>query len=180
MNKTESPRNSSSFFRPWNEVKCSLETDEDSSRTSPDSISSNKNNESIIWRPDSVENDECIEKNSLKILRNFVDKTSNIESQNLLNNTSYYHPNWYYHFGSSRPDWILPNEFDAQWLQEYQNVHLAVTEINRQEALAKQAKKLRPKKFKCDYCPMTFSNNGQLQGHLRIHTGNYLTKFIFL
>lgn len=41
----------------------------------------------------------------------------------------------------------------------------------QQDAAAKRMKKLRPKKFKCSECPMTFSNNGQLRGHFRIHTG---------
>lgn len=33
------------------------------------------------------------------------------------------------------------------------------------------AKKQRPKKFKCTFCDVAFSNNGQLKGHIRIHTG---------
>ncbi|XP_063703094.1 zinc finger protein 358 [Culicoides brevitarsis] len=42
-----------------------------------------------------------------------------------------------------------------------------------EEAAAKQmsAKKQRPKKFKCPHCDVAFSNNGQLKGHIRIHTG---------
>ena len=38
-------------------------------------------------------------------------------------------------------------------------------------ALESAAKKTRLKKFKCDQCSSSFSNNGQLRGHLRIHTG---------
>lgn len=34
------------------------------------------------------------------------------------------------------------------------------------------ARKQRPKKFKCPHCNVAFSNNGQLKGHIRIHTGN--------
>lgn len=33
------------------------------------------------------------------------------------------------------------------------------------------ARKQRPKKFKCPHCDVAFSNNGQLKGHVRIHTG---------
>lgn len=33
------------------------------------------------------------------------------------------------------------------------------------------AKKQRPKKYKCPHCDVGFSNNGQLKGHIRIHTG---------
>lgn len=32
-------------------------------------------------------------------------------------------------------------------------------------------KKQRPKKYKCPHCDVGFSNNGQLKGHIRIHTG---------
>lgn len=44
-----------------------------------------------------------------------------------------------------------------------------------EEAAAKQmsAKKQRPKKFKCPHCDVAFSNNGQLKGHIRIHTGKF-------
>ncbi|XP_067624260.1 uncharacterized protein hkb [Eurosta solidaginis] len=36
---------------------------------------------------------------------------------------------------------------------------------------AVNARKQRPKKFKCPHCNVAFSNNGQLKGHIRIHTG---------
>lgn len=32
-------------------------------------------------------------------------------------------------------------------------------------------RKQRPKKYKCPHCNVGFSNNGQLKGHIRIHTG---------
>lgn len=35
------------------------------------------------------------------------------------------------------------------------------------------ARKQRPKKFKCPHCDVAFSNNGQLRGHIRIHTGKW-------
>ncbi|XP_025018651.1 zinc finger protein 354A [Tetranychus urticae] len=34
-----------------------------------------------------------------------------------------------------------------------------------------EQKKQRPKRFKCVHCDVSFSNNGQLKGHIRIHTG---------
>ena len=35
-------------------------------------------------------------------------------------------------------------------------------------------KKQRPKRFRCPHCQVAFSNNGQLKGHVRSHTGiNY-------
>lgn len=53
-----------------------------------------------------------------------------------------------------------------------------------EEAQAKilSSRKQRPKKFKCPHCEVAFSNNGQLKGHIRIHTGEllfYLLKCIF-
>ncbi|EDX11588.1 Krueppel-like factor 16 [Drosophila simulans] len=36
---------------------------------------------------------------------------------------------------------------------------------------ALNSRKQRPKKFKCPNCDVAFSNNGQLKGHIRIHTG---------
>lgn len=45
--------------------------------------------------------------------------------------------------------------------------------ILAEEAEAKNlnARKQRPKRFKCPHCDVAFSNNGQLKGHVRIHTG---------
>ena len=37
--------------------------------------------------------------------------------------------------------------------------------------LNESSKKSRPKKFQCPHCQVSFSNNGQLKGHIRIHTG---------
>nr|XP_046471260.1 uncharacterized protein LOC124213723 [Neodiprion pinetum] len=58
---------------------------------------------------------------------------------------------------------------------EYQR-HLAIEEAARalqhHETLVKQSKKLRPMKFPCPHCNVAFSNNGQLKGHIRIHTVN--------
>lgn len=53
--------------------------------------------------------------------------------------------------------------------QEYTRV---ITEEAKTKAL--NAKKQRPKKFKCPHCNVAFSNNGQLKGHIRIHTGMHL------
>ena len=41
-------------------------------------------------------------------------------------------------------------------------------------------RKVRPKKFKCDVCGAGFSNNGQLRGHIRIHTGWLYNIYIVL
>lgn len=41
----------------------------------------------------------------------------------------------------------------------------------RRARLHAAARKQRPKKYKCPHCDVGFSNNGQLKGHIRIHTG---------
>lgn len=51
-------------------------------------------------------------------------------------------------------------------------MELEYARILQQENEAKiNAKKQRPKKYKCPHCHVGFSNNGQLKGHIRIHTG---------
>ncbi|RWS23116.1 Huckebein-like protein [Leptotrombidium deliense] len=41
-------------------------------------------------------------------------------------------------------------------------------------------KKQRPKRFQCPHCQVSFSNNGQLKGHIRIHTGNFFRQFAYV
>lgn len=36
---------------------------------------------------------------------------------------------------------------------------------------SQQQRKKRPKRFQCPHCHVSFSNNGQLSGHIRTHTG---------
>lgn len=52
-------------------------------------------------------------------------------------------------------------------------MELEYARILQQENEAKilNARKQRPKKYKCPHCHVGFSNNGQLKGHIRIHTG---------
>ena len=62
---------------------------------------------------------------------------------------------------------ILPHNMShmISSVHQLQELQLAVS------AVAAADKKVRPKKYKCDYCSACFSNNGQLRGHIRIHTG---------
>jgi uncharacterized Zn-finger protein len=55
---------------------------------------------------------------------------------------------------------------EAAMLEEYGRL-LQEAELQQQVKSRKQ----RPKKFRCSYCQVAFSNNGQLKGHVRIHTG---------
>lgn len=41
-----------------------------------------------------------------------------------------------------------------------------------------KSRKQRPKKFRCPHCQVAFSNNGQLKGHVRIHTGGSIALHI--
>lgn len=56
---------------------------------------------------------------------------------------------------------------EAAMLEEYGRL-LQEAELQQQMKSRKQ----RPKKFRCPHCQVAFSNNGQLKGHVRIHTGN--------
>ncbi|KAJ8684191.1 hypothetical protein QAD02_019983 [Eretmocerus hayati] len=72
-------------------------------------------------------------------------------------------------FGHQQQPIIDFSEPEYMWLPaNYQHV---VHRLNQQDAAVKQMKKFRPKKFKCHECNTAFSNNGQLTGHMRIHTG---------
>lgn len=41
-----------------------------------------------------------------------------------------------------------------------------------------KVKRQRPKRFRCPHCQVAFSNNGQLRGHIRIHTGKLKTNIL--
>lgn len=78
---------------------------------------------------------------------------------------------------SSYPDLMLPNlpfigvdPFVME--QEYARVLAEEAQVKMMTA-----RKQRPKKFKCPHCDVAFSNNGQLKGHIRIHTGELLSYF---
>ncbi|XP_049537231.1 early growth response factor homolog 1 [Anopheles darlingi] len=70
-------------------------------------------------------------------------------------------------FGPNGCSTIDPLAFTYdQMEQEYLRV---LSEDAKAKLLA--SRKQRPKKFKCPHCDVAFSNNGQLKGHIRIHTG---------
>lgn len=54
-------------------------------------------------------------------------------------------------------------------LEEYARI---LTQEHQAKLLS--ARKQRPKKYKCPHCDVGFSNNGQLKGHIRIHTGSFV------
>lgn len=161
-------KSNAQFFRPWKQE----EQDDHHQHDDDDEPSAFSPIESR--RSCSVSSDDTSSSagsSSLAMLRNFVDEktiTPTTIDETLWDNnattTCYQLPAAAYHPG------FLDNEY--AWLAtSYQSVQEAVSRLNQQDAVAKQIKKLRPKKFKCEYCMVAFSNNGQLKGHLRIHTG---------
>lgn len=81
---------------------------------------------------------------------------------------------------TSFQDFVLPNlpfigvdPFVME--QEYARVLAEEAQVKMMTA-----RKQRPKKFKCPHCEVAFSNNGQLKGHIRIHTGTFYQKNINL
>lgn len=58
--------------------------------------------------------------------------------------------------------YLLANEMEQAY-------HRVLAEEQRTKQLS--SRKQRPKRFVCPHCDVAFSNNGQLQGHIRIHTG---------
>jgi huckebein len=63
---------------------------------------------------------------------------------------------------------------EAAMLEEYGRL---LHEAELQQQLLK-SRKQRPKKFRCPHCQVAFSNNGQLKGHVRIHTGGSMSLYV--
>lgn len=84
-------------------------------------------------------------------------------------NNSFYYPQQAYPMAN--PNLMVPYMgFNEMAMQQ------EIARVMAEEARIKMisAKKQRPKNFKCPHCVVAFSNNGQLKGHIRIHTGKRL------
>lgn len=74
---------------------------------------------------------------------------------------------------------LLPPGFNFSGLPidplTYEQMEQEYFRVLSEDAKAKllSSRKQRPKKFKCPHCDVAFSNNGQLKGHIRIHTGKF-------
>ena len=183
------------FFRPWNSAEESqnaqvldsnLETsdNEDNSSTSSSSYSSKNYNFDVdsarlesSSSVGSVEEINTTSNCSLRSLNNFVEKhqlssdgyplNCTLQNEQLLAQQQMY----------NCQDWpMIPFGPNYMWVpNSYHSMQAAVDQIKQQEAQAKQIKKLRPKKFRCRFCNVAFSNMGQLSGHERIHTGKLIS-----
>lgn len=110
------------------------------------------------------------ETNHVKLEVNRVPQLTNASASYFPNATPFYPQQQL--IPTAYPDLILPNlpfigadPFTME--QEYARVLAEEAQVKMMTA-----KKQRPKKFKCPHCDVAFSNNGQLKGHIRIHTGN--------
>lgn len=66
-----------------------------------------------------------------------------------------------------------PNEIGELYqLAGFKPMHHFQTVGATGSATHPSGKKQRPKRFRCPHCQVAFSNNGQLKGHVRSHTGN--------
>jgi huckebein len=84
--------------------------------------------------------------------------------------------NYFYYQQKFAPEVISPIPFPAgvgMDMFSYEKIEQEYLRVLSEDAKAKvlSARKQRPKKFKCPHCDVAFSNNGQLKGHIRIHTG---------
>ena len=66
----------------------------------------------------------------------------------------------------TRPEHVTQLLHVSRVHHQLEQLQLAVSAAVREERRA-----VRPKKYRCEECGACFSNNGQLRGHVRIHTG---------
>ncbi|XP_046431370.1 uncharacterized protein LOC124185064 [Neodiprion fabricii] len=182
------------IFRPW-DVECKTETSPIQVNVECDLINGNQvlpspsSSVSISGRSSSatVESNgsQGRENDNLTKLSSLVDRaipsTSTTDGSVKASSEIVYLPNSYLIHDHRGNGPCLDHQKLIAWQKhiaackrlEYQR-HLAIEEAARalqhHETLVKQSKKLRPKKFPCPHCNVAFSNNGQLKGHIRIHT----------
>lgn len=187
--KTESKCNR--LFRPWDSMTCCTDNSQDSTvstttledvqehkkyddlKTSSTKTDSNKEGfRPLNKKPLIIQNTECTSIMSSKHpQQGYLDPYSGVHTDpaNLLHSLSVPHTD----------PLLLESMVQGFALEEYARV---LNQEHQAKLLA--AKKQRPKKYKCPHCDVGFSNNGQLKGHIRIHTGEfqsvYVRIFLFL
>lgn len=67
-----------------------------------------------------------------------------------------------------------PNDIGELYqLAGFKPIHHYPSAVSMSSASHPTGKKQRPKRFRCPHCQVAFSNNGQLKGHVRSHTGKF-------
>ena len=75
-------------------------------------------------------------------------------------------------FHSDSPSNLFLYPFEINELANLSRNELTAIGLLPPEASSSlKTKRQRPKRFHCPHCQVAFSNNGQLRGHIRIHTG---------
>lgn len=179
------PQTYSRLFRPW-DGKSNQDSTVTSTTSKPIKIDDQKSSNDLISRISVASEIQCPEKipDDLKTITKLNERLFNLEHHptiapmmiedfNHADAMAYYanYPDFMCSAGAAIPSpYIGLDTYSANAMeQEYARV-LA------EEAQAKilSARKQRPKKFKCPHCDVAFSNNGQLKGHVRIHTGKLI------
>lgn len=71
------------------------------------------------------------------------------------------------------PLYLMPDVFVPSWSWPFHQESVAAAGFEPEAVTRFKSKKQRPKRFQCPHCKVSFSNNGQLKGHVRIHTGRF-------
>ncbi|XP_060528304.1 zinc finger protein 37 [Cylas formicarius] len=151
------------IFRPWDSAKDNSQDSTVSTTTQDDhSKCESPTDSKPSFRPvaKSDETDVCKREKSVPPLH-YISDTYNSLYPDLL------HSNLAQSLGMPPGDPLLIETLAQGYaLEEYARV---LNQEHQAKILA--SKKQRPKKYKCPHCDVGFSNNGQLKGHIRIHTG---------
>lgn len=76
------------------------------------------------------------------------------------------------YYGHSPNIFLYPNPNTINELASLSRLELtAMGLLPPEPASTIKIRRQRPKRFHCPHCQVAFSNNGQLRGHIRIHTG---------
>ncbi|ODN05293.1 Krueppel-like factor 4 [Orchesella cincta] len=85
------------------------------------------------------------------------------------------HANFPYYIPGSPNTPTTPNFMNSSSINELASLSrselTAMGLLPPEPPASMKVKRQRPKRFRCPHCQVAFSNNGQLRGHIRIHTG---------
>ncbi|CAL8077881.1 unnamed protein product [Orchesella dallaii] len=106
---------------------------------------------------------------------NSVVPANSRESVSHTNHIELEHANFPYYIPSSPSTPTTPNFMSSSSINELASLSrselTAMGLLPPEPPASMKVKRQRPKRFRCPHCQVAFSNNGQLRGHIRIHTG---------